>query len=85
MKQYQLNLYLILILDLKDLIFKKELQKKLAVAVLPKLSDQTKEAINNEIDAAKPIEVIPANDALGKTRAEGGSGNNGGQENNNGI
>lgn len=41
---------------------------------------RTKEAINNEIDAAKPIEIDkPAIDALDKTRIEGGSGNNGGQ------
>ena len=73
------NALMILSAPMQSEIFKKELQKKLAVAVLPKLSEQTKEAINNEIDAAKPIEVKPANEALDKTRIEDGSGNNGGE------
>ena len=73
------NALMILGAPMQSEIFKKELQKKLAVAVLPKLSEQTKEAINNEIDAAPPIEVKPANDALDKTRVEGGGGNNGGE------
>lgn len=51
------NALMILAAPMQSEIFKKELQKKLAVAVLPKLSEQTKEAINNEIDAALPIEI----------------------------